>query len=368
MRADTSENRFTFASDNTSGLCPEALEAIIESNEGAVASYGDDACTAEASERFREIFDCNCEVFFVFNGTAANALALASLCESYHSVICHATAHVETDECGAPEFFSNGTKLLLAQGEFGKLTPNEVEALVLKRRDIHYPRPRAVTLSQPTELGTIYTPQEIRAITEVARRHGLKTHVDGARFAHALATLGCEPADLTWRAGVDVLCLGGTKLGIGLAEAILFFDPSLAVEFAWRCKQAGQLASKMRYLAAPWQKTLASGVWLENAAHANRCARRLEEGIRELPGVEILHPVQANSVFLRLPDAVHAALKDKGWIYYVFIGGGARFMCSWATSNEEIEELLSDLQTALQLGTPAAPKQAPASEAVGNFS
>jgi len=336
--------RYAFASDNTAGLCSEALEAIASANSGSVASYGEDHWTAGASDLFREIFECDCEVFFVFNGTAANALALASLCESYHSVICHETSHVETDECGAPEFFSNGTKLLLARGEHGKLTPAGVEALVLKRQDIHYPRPRALSLSQPTELGTIYKPEEISAITEKARAYGLKTHVDGARFAHALVTLERSPAEITWKAGVDVLCFGGTKLGVGFGEAILFFDRSLAEEFSWRCKQAGQLASKMRYLAAPWHRTLTSGGWLKNAANANRCARLLEQEIRLIPSIEILYPVEANSVFLRLPDHVHEKLQNRGWVYYVFIGGGARLMCSWATTDADVHSLVSDLR------------------------
>lgn len=340
----SSVRRYAFASDNTAGLCSEALEAIPAANAGSVASYGDDRWTADASDLFREIFECECEVFFVFNGTAANSLALASLCESYHSVICHETSHVETDECGAPEFFSNGTKLLLARGEHGKLTPAGVEALVLKRQDIHYPRPRALSLSQPTELGTVYKQEEIADLTAKARSHGLKTHMDGARFAHALVTLGCSPADITWKAGVDVLCFGGTKLGIGFGEAILFFDRSLAAEFAWRCKQAGQLASKMRFLAAPWQHTLSSGGWLKNAENANRCALILEKEIRSIPGIDILYRVEANSVFVRLPESVHEQLQARGWVYYVFIGGGARLMCSWATSDADINSFLSDLR------------------------
>jgi threonine aldolase len=339
--------RYSLASDNTAGLCPEAMQSLAAANGGSVASYGDDSWTDKAANQIREIFETDCEVFFVFNGTAANSLALASLCASYHSVIGHESSHIETDECGAPEFFSNGTKLLLAGGSEGKLSPQEVERLVLKRNDIHYPKPRVVSLSQPTELGTVYSLDEIGALMEVVRKFGLHTHMDGARFAHALATLGCSPADATWRAGLDVLCFGGTKLGIALGEAVVFFNKTLATEFAWRCKQAGQLASKMRFLSAPWSDALHSGLWMENAKRANSRASLLAELIRPLEGAKILYPVQANSVFLQLPDSVHASLRESGWIYYVFIGGGARLMCSWATSEKDIHDFVASLRVAL---------------------
>lgn len=350
MNTATAEpnKRFSLASDNTAGLCPSALESLLAANGGSVASYGEDVWTARAADQIRELFETDCEVFFVFNGTAANSLALASLCASYHSVIGHESSHIETDECGAPEFFSNGTKLLLAGGANGKLCPQAVEKLVLKRRDIHYPKPRALSLSQPTELGTVYSLREIGELTETAKRHGLRTHMDGARFAHSIATLGCSPADATWRAGVDVLCFGGTKLGIGLGEAVVFFNKTPAEEFAWRCKQAGQLASKMRFLSAPWSQALQSGLWLENARQANARARLLEQLLLPLPGVKILYPVEANSVFLQIPEAAHAGLREAGWVYYIFIGGGARLMCSWATTEKDIHDFAGDLRRVLE--------------------
>jgi threonine aldolase len=252
------EAKYHFASDNTSGLCPEAFDALRQANEGYCASYGDDSYTRAASDALRELFETNCDIYFVFNGTAANSLALAALCQSYHSVIVHEAAHVETDECGAPEFFSNGTKILLAQDD-GKIRPETIERLVTRRTDIHYPKPRVLSLSEPSELGLLYRPEELRVLTAEARRHGLKVHMDGARFANAVASLGVAPKELTWQAGVDVLCFGGTKLGMGFAEAVIFFDRKLSTEFEWRCKQAGQLASKMRFLAAPWATMLRSG-------------------------------------------------------------------------------------------------------------
>jgi len=339
--------RYSFASDNTSGICPEAWEALQQCNEGFLPSYGNDEITARAADLFREVFETDCEVFFVFNGTAANSLSLAALCQSYHSVICHELAHVETDECGAPEFFTNGTKLLLASGSDGKLEPSQVERLVTKRKDIHYPRPNVLSLTAPSEVGTVYSLEELRALHEVAQRHGLKIHMDGSRFGNAVASRGESPAELTWRSGVDVLCFGGTKCGIGLGEAVVFFNKPLAREFDYRCKQAGQLASKMRFMAAPWRAMLADGSWLRRASHANACARRLAEKVGTLPGVRILYPVEANAVFLELPASVHDSLKAKGWAYYVFIGGGARFMCSWATTEADVNELAGDIAAAL---------------------
>ncbi len=333
--------KYHFASDNTSGLCPEAWAALQSADQGYCASYGDDAFTREASDALRELFETDCDVYFVFNGTAANSLALASLCQSYHSVIVHEAAHVETDECGAPEFFSNGTKILLAQ-DTGKVQPATVERLITRRSDIHYPKPRALSLSLPTELGLVYRPAEIQALTETAHRHGLKVHVDGARFANAIASLGVPPKAVTWQAGVDVLCFGGTKAGMGFAEAVLFFDRELSAEFAWRCKQAGQLASKMRFLAAPWAALLRNGGWLRYAKQANDCAKRLADGFQKLPGVRLPYPVEGNAVFVELPPALADHLRAAGWQFYNFIGGTARFMCSWKTTQADVDALLAD--------------------------
>ena len=241
-----------------------------EANRGFAPAYGEDAWTERASNAFRGLFETDCDVFFVFNGTAANSLALASLCQSYHSVICADTSHVETDECGAPEFFSNGSKLLVARSDDGKMRPEAIRELATKRQDIHYPKPRVVTITQSTESGTVYTIDELRAISEASRAHGLSLHMDGARFANACAHLGQSPAEMTWRNGVDVLCFGGTKNGLAVGEAVIFFDHGLAADFDYRCKQAGQLASKMRFLTAPWVGLLESGAWLANARHANR--------------------------------------------------------------------------------------------------
>ena len=317
-----------FASDNYAGICPEAWAAMAEANDGGHApAYGDDPWTQRAADAFRELFaKADAEVFFAFNGTAANSLALASLCQSYHGVICSSSAHVETDECGAPEFFSNGSKLLIAASEDGKLTPDLVRGLATSRSDIHFPKPRVVTITQPTETGQVYRIDEIRALSAICRELGLRLHMDGARFANACAALNCSPADMTWKAGVDLLCFGGTKNGMAVGEAILFFDPQLAVDFDYRCKQAGQLASKMRFLAAPWLGLLQDGAWLRNARHANASAARLAAQVADLPDFKAMFPVEANAVFLRAPADRFEALRQRGWHFYTFIGGGARFI------------------------------------------
>ena len=335
-----------FASDNYSGICPEAWAAMAEANRGHAPAYGDDDWTSRASDAFRALFETECEVFFAFNGTAANSLALASLCQSYHSVVCSASAHVETDECGAPEFFSNGSKLLVAQTVDGKLTPDAIRGQAVGRRDLHFPKPRVVTITQSTETGRVYTVDEIRALSALCRELGLRLHMDGARFANACASLGASPADVTWRAGIDVLCFGGTKNGMAVGEAIIFFDKALAEDFDYRCKQAGQLASKMRFVAAPWVGLLESGAWLRNAAHANACARRLAAGIAGVPSLELLFPVEANAVFVRAPDAVLDAVRAKGWRFYTFIGAAARFMCGWDADPAAVDALVADLRQA----------------------
>jgi threonine aldolase len=286
-------------------------------------------------------------VFFVFNGTAANSLVLAAMCQSYHAILCHEVAHIETDECGAPEFFSNGTKLLLLPGAGGKLTPEGITHAVERRRDIHYPKPRVVSVTQATELSTVYSIDELAAIGETCRRHGLRFHMDGARFANAVAALGVTPRQITRDVGVDALCLGGTKNGMGVGEAVVFFDTSLAEEFAYRCKQAGQLASKMRYLTAPWVGLLEHGAWLDNARRANAAAARLESGLRGIPSIEVLGERQANAVFARLPSLVAEGLRARGWRFYNFIGaGGCRFMCSWATTDADVDAFLTDARAA----------------------
>jgi threonine aldolase len=334
-----------FASDNYAGICPEAWRAMQEANRGHARSYGEDPWTERASDLLRDLFETHCEVFFVFNGTAANSLALASCCQSYHSILCHETAHVETDECGAPEFFSNGTKVLLVPGANGKIDPAGIDQMVHRRSDIHYPKPRAVSVTQATELGTVYSVEELRAIWAKTKALGLRLHMDGARFANAVAALGVAPREITWQAGVDVLCFGGAKNGMALGEAVVFFNREMASEFDYRCKQAGQLCSKMRFLAAPWIGVLQDGTWLKHARQANQMGALLAQELQGIPDVKLLFPRQANAVFAELPKPVIDDLQARGWWFYSFIGqGGCRFMCAWDTTEEDVQALVRDIR------------------------
>lgn len=342
--------RNQFASDNYAAVCPEAWSAMAEVNSGYANSYGADLWTAKACDLLRDFFETDCQIYFVFNGTAANSLALSSLCHSYHSIVCHELAHIETDECGAPEFFSNGTKILLVTGEHGKVDLQAVEHVVARRSDIHYPKPRVLSISQATELGTVYTDEELAAAGEMCRRLGLRLHMDGARFANALAATGARPADLTWRAGVDVLSFGGAKCGMAVGEAVVFFNRELAEEFDYRCKQAGQLAAKMRFLAAPWIGLLRDGALLRHAAHANACAAKLAVALAAVPGVEIVHPCQANAVFVSMSEKLIELLRANGWQFYTFIGTGqARFMCSWSTTEADLAMLADEVRNLANL-------------------
>ncbi len=338
-------HRYDFASDNTAGICPEAWQALEEANRATDASYGGDRWTERLAERVREIFETDCEVFMVFNGTAANSLALAQICRPFHSVVCHEYAHIATDECGGPEFFSGGAKLLTTPGQNGKLELAAIEETLVRQRDLHSPKPRALSLTQTTEFGTAYSRGELERLAEFARARSLFLHLDGARFAHALVSLGCAPREITWELGVDALCFGGTKNGAPGGELVVFFRKELAEEFDYRAKQAGQLASKMRFLSAPWLGLLQDDVWLRNAARANRSAQKLADNLRAILGLELAFPREANAVFLQLPESLVSALHARGWHFYKFVEPDVyRLMCSWATTEETIEEFTADVR------------------------
>ncbi len=341
-----------FASDNWSGICPEAFDALARANAGHAPAYGADDWTAAATRAMRDVFDTDCEVFLVFNGTAANSVGLAALVRNTDAIVCHANAHINVDECGAPHFFSGGAKLLTADTPLGKLTPEAVAALCGTPHDVHSARPRAVSLTQATELGTVYTRDEIGALCAAVHERGLTVHMDGARLANAIASLGCAPADITWRAGVDALSFGGTKNGLPFGEAIVFFDRALGEEFGRRRMQAGQLASKMRFLAAPWLGVLEGGAWLRHASHANAMARRLRDALAGIPGTRLLAPVEANGVFIDVPLAAIAGLRGRGWQFFEFVGDtGIRLMCSWDTPASAVDAFAADLR-ALAEGAP----------------
>lgn len=343
-----------FASDNHAGICPEAWAALVEANTGHATAYGYDAWTRRAEDAIRALFDADCAVYFVFTGTAANALSIAALCRSTDAVLTHASAHINVDECGASSFFSGGVQVVTADTPYAKLTPEAVGQFARGRDDEHASKPRAVSVTQATELGTVFTPNELRAVTDAAHAHGLFVHVDGARFANAVASLECAPADLAQRAGVDVLSLGGTKNGLPLGEAIVFFDRTLAGDFKRRRMQGGQLASKMRFLAAPWLGILRDEAWLQHAAHANAMATRLATAILPLPGIRLIAPVEANGVFADLPHHAIDSLRALGWEFHVFVGEtGVRFMCAWDTTTAAVDALAADLRDAVTGKRPA---------------
>ena len=336
--------RHEFASDNVAPICPEVWAALQEANLQYAPFYGEDRWTARVCDRIREIFETDCDVYFVFTGTAANALALAQLCNPFHSVICHQHSHIETDECGASEFFTGGSKLLLVGGADGKIDAGQVEALLTRPNDLHSHKPAAISIAQATEFGTVYRRDEIAAIVDLARAHQLSLHMDGARFANAIASLNCAPNAITWKVGVDVLCFGGTKNGATAGELVIFFDKKISREFDYRAKQAGHLGSKMRFLAAQWLGLLNRDAWLRNAQHANRAARGLATRLRMEAGIESVFPVDANAVFVVMDERLASALHARGWRFYKFIEPDVyRLMCSWSTTGEQISGLLADI-------------------------
>ncbi|MCA9291291.1 MAG: aminotransferase class I/II-fold pyridoxal phosphate-dependent enzyme [Phycisphaerales bacterium] len=346
----------TFRSDNNAALCPEALRAIIDANEGGhVTGYGDDEWTARAVRAFRSLFGAETSVFLVATGTAANTLAVASLTEPWEQVVCHHHSHYNDDESTAPERLTH-CRCHPIRTDATKLTPADIElAASGQRGDVHQPQPGVVTVSNTTELGTVYTPAEMRALCEAAHAHGFRVHVDGARFANAVAALDCDPRALTVDAGVDALSFGGTKNGLAFGEAVLFFPQGdgaaharATYAFPFHRKGTGHLLSKHRFVAAPFAATLADDVWRRHASHANAMAARLASGL-ESRGLVPRVPVEANAVFVALPASVDAALRAGGHGYYPFgdaAWGVSRLMCSFDTSVADVDGLLADVSSA----------------------
>ncbi len=334
-----------FLSDNTAGVHPDILEAIQQANVGHAPSYGADGFTEEAEKLLERLFETDLRAYLVATGTAANALALAAMTPPYGGILCHEEAHINTDECGAPEFFT-GAKLIPLPGEHGKLTPEAVrERLARFAHGEHQVKPAVLSITNPTEWGVLYTPEEVRALAAVAHEHDMLLHVDGARFANAVAALNCHPDDLAGRAGVDALSLGATKNGAMMGEAVLFFDTALAVEFPRRRKRAGQLVSKSRFLGAQVVAWLEDDLWLELALHANAMARLLAARLDDFDMIDIAVPVQTNMVFAWLPRKLHEALVEEGAEYHCWREEEnrvlARLVCSWQTTEEEIEAFIT---------------------------
>ncbi|HEY0445118.1 MAG TPA: beta-eliminating lyase-related protein [Allosphingosinicella sp.] len=324
-----------FFSDNAAPVCPEAMAALAATNRLDTA-YDGDALSKRLDGAFSDLFETKVSALWVATGTAANSLALAALCPPHGSIVCHRDAHIQNDECGAPEFYTHGAKLLLAEGEGAKLTPETVQALLATvRSDVHQVQPAALSITNATEYGLVYTPQQVAALGELCRGRGLGLHMDGARFANAVARLGCAPAELTWRAGVDALSFGFVKNGGMAAEMLVFFKPELAAATLYRRKRAGHLLSKGRYLAAQVLAMLEDDVWLRNARAANAAAAR----VAEAAGERLVLPVEANEVFLNVTAAEAQALRDQGFDFYDWGPGEARLVTSWDSDPAHVEAL-----------------------------
>lgn len=352
-----------FASDNGSGVPAAVLDALGRANAGFASGYGAEPQMAALRETMRGLFEApEAAVYLVATGTAANALAIASHCPPWGAVYCHALAHIEEDECGAPEFYTGGAKLVPLPGDHGKIDPQTLENKLVQaeRVGVHNVQKGMLSLTNLTETGTRYSPAEIAALSAIAKAHGLPVHLDGARFANALVAEGCTPAEMTWRAGVDVLSFGGTKNGLLGVEAVVIFDPAKAWEFELRRKRGGHLFSKHRFLSAQMAAYLEGDLWLDLARHANAMAARLEEGLRALPGVSLLHPRHGNMLFVSLPQPLHDAAQAAGAVYYHQRLTGpepavsARLVASWSTREADVDALLAGLAAGLAPGGGAA--------------
>ena len=350
-----------FSSDNASGASREVMQALMDANDGFAPAYGADPWTLEAQARISEVFERPCATFLVATGTASNALALAAITPPWGAVFAHSDAHIMGDECGAPEFFTAGAKLVGLSGDAGKIAPEALRTALaaFPRGLVKQVQASALSLSQATESGTLYTLGEIAALTQIAHEAGLQVHMDGARFANSIAALGCSPADMTWRAGVDVLSLGASKNGTFACEAVVFFNPQQALDFAFRRKRGGHTLSKGRFLAAQMNAWLHENHWLDLASRANAHAQALAHGLRQIEGVRLPWPVQINEVFAILPQHVDAALKTAGARYYDWSarrltpafapGPNARFVrliTSFSTPQGDVEKFIETARKA----------------------
>ncbi|MFI6374395.1 threonine aldolase family protein [Streptomyces sp. NPDC050546] len=332
-----------FSSDNVAGASPEIVDAVSRAASGQALPYGADTVTGDVRRRLCEVFERDVDVLLVSTGSAANALSLAALTPPWGSVLCHRESHINNDECGAPEFYTAGAKLVPLGGHDAKLDPAELRAAVRhKAGDVHSVEPSVVSITQATETGSVYTLDETHTLGRIAKEAGLRLHMDGARFAGAVAALGCSPAETTWRAGVDLLSFGATKNGTMTADAIVVFDRSLTAELAFRAKRAGQLASKMRFHAAQLEAYLTDELWLRNASHANTMAARLQEGLKAIPEVGLLGAADANILFCRLPQRTIDGLLADGYAFYHdrWEPGVVRFVTSFATTEQDVDHLV----------------------------
>ena len=341
----TKRERVKFASDNVAGACPEVLDALMKANEGDSAPYGNDDYSKVLQEKFSEIFEKEVIVYPTASGTAANALALSTMTPVFGNIYCHKLAHINTDECGAPEFYTGGAKLIPLTGINGKITPEELEKNISGTGIVHHTQPSSVSITQVCETGEVYELDEIKKIADVAHKHKLNMHMDGARFANALVALNCTPAEMTWKSGIDVLSFGATKNGCIAAEAIIFFKPELVGNISFLMKRAGHLLSKMRFVSAQLDAYISNDVWLKNAKQANEMGKKLSDGLVKHNSIKLAYSTQSNEVFAKFPREMIEHLNSLGYKMNEdeLDGQAVRLVAAWNTQNSDVESFLESI-------------------------
>ncbi|MDA7712652.1 low specificity L-threonine aldolase [Candidatus Pelagibacter sp.] len=339
----TKRERVKFASDNVAGACPEVLDAILKANDGDRAPYGDDEISKNLQDKFSEIFEKEVIVFPISSGTAANALALSTMTPSFGNIYCHNLSHINVDECGAPEFYTGGAKLVNLYGVNGKITAEELNKSISGKGVVHHTQPSSVSITQLCETGEVYELDEIKKISEIADNHKLNMHMDGARFANALVSLDCSPAEMTWKSGIDVLSFGATKNGCLAAEAIIFFKPELVGNLPFLMKRAGHLLSKMSFVSAQLDAYITNEVWLRNAKHANAMGKKLSQGLDQHKNIELAYPTVANEIFVKIPKDIIDQLNSEGYTINddEWDGKAVRLVTAWNTNLSDIETFLN---------------------------
>ncbi len=339
----TKRERVLFASDNVTGACPEVLDAILKANDGDRTPYGNDQISIDLQNKFSEIFEKKVIVFPTASGTASNALALSTMTPSFGNIYCHKFSHINTDECGAPEFYTGGAKLVNINGVDGKITAKELDENIKGKDIVHHTQPSSVSITQLTETGEAYQLDEIKDISEVAHKHKLNIHMDGARFANALVSLNCSPAEMTWKSGIDVLSFGATKNGCLAAEAIIFFKPELVGNLSFLMKRAGHLLSKMSFVSAQLDAYISNDVWLKNAKHANLMGKKLSDGLNKYPEIKLAYPTHANEIFVKIPEKIIKQLNSEGYKINddEWDGKAVRLVTAWNTDPNDIDNFLN---------------------------
>ena len=346
VKIKTKRERVKFASDNISGACPEVLDAILKANDGDSTPYGNDQISTDLQKKFSDLFEKDVIIFPTASGTAANALALSTMTPSFGNIYCHKLSHINTDECGAPEFYTGGGKLVTLNGINGKITTEELDQAISGKGIVHHTQPSSVSITQVCETGEVYQLDEIKKISDVAHKYNLNMHMDGARFANALVSLDTTPAEMTWKSGIDVLSFGATKNGCIAAEAIIFFNKDLVGNIAFLMKRAGHLLSKMRFVSAQLDAYITNDVWLRNARHANKMGKKLSDGLSKFNDIEIAYPTEANEVFAKFPRNKIEHLNSEGYKMNEeeLDGKAIRLVAAWNTKDSDVDQLLDTLK------------------------